>query len=106
MSAELHTMVHLPDGRYTCDCGEIHASSDQRDVFIHIEWALRQEIAAWESMPTYGQGYRDAEKSFRPMLERMKNGLTMDGQPIHVEQMRLMASEALRALDDREADRA
>ncbi len=43
--SEEHTFVRLASGMVTCDCGTIHASHDDRDVHIHIEWALRERVA-------------------------------------------------------------
>lgn len=43
MERESHVMAGLPGGFWTCTCGDIHASKDQRDVFIHLVWAHQQE---------------------------------------------------------------
>ena len=40
---ESHMMVGIADGKWTCWCGDIHASTDQRDVFIHIGCELQAE---------------------------------------------------------------
>ncbi len=47
-----HMMVHLDNGRFTCDCGETESSADQRDVHIHIEWALRELLRKARGVPS------------------------------------------------------
>lgn len=39
-----HKVVWMLDGMITCLCGEVPPSADERDVRIHIEWALDMRV--------------------------------------------------------------
>jgi hypothetical protein len=82
---------------------ELRALTEALDACEAERNAALANVAAWESMPSYGQGYFDAEESFRPMLERMAHGLTMDGEALTVGQYRTMSQHALRQLDEKKA---
>lgn len=56
-----HLMVGLDNGKWTCACGDIHASDQREDVMIHLVWeymsALDRVVAlaeSWRASPTLG----------------------------------------------------
>ena len=89
---ERHIMASLPGGRWTCTCGDVASSTDQRDLFIHEVWAVRQERDA--ALDALDEAERERDQARDLLTEH--EGVSVRQQVSNQKQQQLLERVAAR----------